>query len=134
MDRKYGAPDQDDGSEPSVPKDSGEASSEKAMQGPVSFPPRPEWLIKWFSGLWSGGSDKGPKEKDGVRTSSMRVTKLTRKIPVKVPMEPGPSCEWFLLKFSGCFSIQYCGANDSKDLLDPQISGKRLREIPHDNR
>jgi hypothetical protein len=68
MNKKYGETNQDDGSGASVPKDSGgEASSEKAMQGPVSFPPRPESLIKWVSGLRSGGSDK----KEGVRTSSI---------------------------------------------------------------
>jgi hypothetical protein len=44
-------------------------------------------------------------------------------------MEPGPSCEWFLLEFTDSFSIQYCGATDSRTLLDPQISGKPLREI-----
>jgi hypothetical protein len=37
-------------------------------------------------------------------------------------MEPGPSCEWFLIQFADEFSVQY-GGEDSKAILDPTITG-----------
>jgi hypothetical protein len=39
-------------------------------------------------------------------------------------MQPGGSCEWFLLKFADEFSIQYCGA-DSKGIFD-SLTGNSL--------
>lgn len=130
MEKKYGEIIQDDKSEASIPKDF--LGSEKVKEAPSLLPSMSEWFKRWISGITSSGSKKESKGTKGVRTLS--VTKLTYKIPVKVPMQPGPSCEWFLLEYGypAAFSIQYCGATDGQALLNPQISGKCLREIHND--